>query len=161
SIRFGFPTSEFGNVSLRYTYKIDQISPFAGAPLEVQLAHGTTKTSLIGYTFVYNTLDDPIKPTNGWVFSMSQEFAGLGGSLRYLRNQASAAYYHPVFWESMVGSLSLQAGYITGYDNQKIPIQERFFKGGDSFRGFAQAGVGPRDTVLTGDNGAVGGNVFA
>ena len=42
-----------------------------------------------------------------------------------------------------------------------IPIQERFFKGGDSFRGFAQAGVGPRDTLVTGNNGAVGGNFFA
>ena len=41
-----------------------------------------------------------------------------------------------------------------------IPIQERFFKGGDTFRGFAQAGVGPRDTLVSGDTGAVGGNFF-
>src|SRR5579871_566655 len=56
-IRFGFPTSEFGSVLLRYTYQVNRISPFAGAPLEVQNAAGTTKTSLIGYTFVYDTLD--------------------------------------------------------------------------------------------------------
>jgi outer membrane protein insertion porin family len=160
-VRFGFPTSEYGAVGLRYTYKIDRISPFAGAPLEVQLAAGETKTSLLGYSFVYNTLDDPLKPTKGLVFSFTQEFAGLGGSLRYLRTQGSFGYYHPLFNDSVIGSINLQSGYITGYDGQTIPIQERFFKGGDSFRGFAQAGVGPRDTVVKGDTGAVGGNVFA
>jgi len=159
-IRFGFPTSEYGSVGLRYTYQIDRITPFGGAPLEVQLAAGTTKTSKLGYSFVYNTLDDPIKPTLGVVFTLSQEFAGLGGSLKYLRNQLGIGIYHPLIWDDVIGSLNLQAGYITGYDGQSIPIQERFFKGGDSFRGFAQAGVGPRDTVVQGDTGAVGGNFF-
>jgi outer membrane protein insertion porin family len=159
-IRFGFPTSEFGSVGLRYTYKIDRITPFSGAPLEVQLAAGETKTSLLGYTFVYNTLDDPIKPTKGVVLSLSQEFAGLGGTLKYMRAQASLGYYHPLFWDSVVASINLQTGYITGYDGQLIPIQERFFKGGDTFRGFAQAGVGPRDITVSGDAGAVGGNFF-
>ena len=159
--RFGFPTSEYGSVGLRYTYNITRITPFASAPLEVQLAAGETKTSLVSYSFVYNTLDDPIKPTHGIVFSLTQEFAGLGGSLKYLRNQASIGYYHPVIWDDLVGSINMQVGYITGYDGQTIPIQERFFKGGDSFRGFAQAGVGPRDTIVQGNTGAVGGNFFA
>ena len=110
---------------------------------------------------MYDTLDDPIKPTKGWTFSFAQEFAGLGGSLKYLRTQGSLGYYHPLFWETTVGSINLQTGYITGYDGQTIPIQERFFKGGDTFRGFAQAGVGPRDTIVAGNRGAVGGNVYA
>jgi outer membrane protein insertion porin family len=42
-----------------------------------------------------------------------------------------------------------------------IPIQERYFKGGDSFRGFKLAGIGPRDTFVTGDAGAVGGDFYA
>lgn len=160
-IRFSFPTSEFGTVGLRYTYKIDRITPFGNAPAQVIAAEGTTKTSLVSYNFVYNTLDDPIKPTDGLVVSFSQEFAGLGGSLRYLRTQGSFAYYHPIFWDQMVGSFNLQSGWITAYDGQTIPIQERFFKGGDTFRGFAQAGVGPRDTDIQGDSGSVGGNFFA
>ncbi|MBV9045598.1 MAG: outer membrane protein assembly factor BamA, partial [Alphaproteobacteria bacterium] len=160
ALRFGFPTSEYGTVGLNYTYKIDKIRPFPGAPLEVQLAAGETKTSLLGYSFVYNTLDDPIKPTKGWIFSMSQQFAGLGGSLKYMRTKMSVGYFHPVFWEEMIGSLNLQSGYITGYDGQIIPIQERFFQGGDTFRGFAQAGIGPRDTVIQGNGGALGGNFY-
>jgi outer membrane protein insertion porin family len=161
SIRFGFPTSEYGSVGLRYTYKIDDVTPFPGAPLQVQLAAGNSRTSEIGFSFGYNTLDDPIKPTRGWLFSVGQDFAGLGGSLKYLRTQGNAAYYHPLFGDSMIGSLNIESGFITGYDGQIIPIQERFFKGGDSFRGFAQAGVGPRDIAIKGDTGAVGGNFYA
>ena len=160
-IRFGFPTSEYGNVGIRYTFKVDKITPFPSAPFAVLQAAGTTETSLFGYSFDYDTLDDPIKPTKGWAASFSQELAGLGGSLKYLRTQGSLGYYHPMFWDTTVGSINFQSGYITGYDGQTIPIQERFFKGGDSFRGFAQAGVGPRDTFVRGNQGAVGGNFFA
>ena len=66
-----------------------------------------------------------------------------------------------MFDESLVGSFNLQAGYITGYDGQPVPIKQRFFEGGDTFRGFALAGIGPRDIVAPGNTGAVGGNVFA
>jgi outer membrane protein insertion porin family len=159
-VRFGFPTSEYGAVGLRYTYAINRITPFGNAPQQVAAAAGTTKSSEISYSFVYNTLDDPIKPTKGMVFSISQDFSGLGGSLKYLRSQGSIAFYHSVFDDSLTGSLSLQSGYITGFDGQTIPIQERFFKGGDSFRGFAQAGIGPRDIAVPESSSAVGGNFY-
>jgi len=159
--RFGFPTSEYGSVGLRYTYSINRITPFGNAPQQVIAAAGTTKASEISYSFIYNTLDDPIKPTRGMVFSISQDFAGIGGSLKYLRSQGSIAFYRPMFDESLVGSINLQSGFITGFDGQSIPIQERFFKGGDSFRGFAQAGIGPRDIAVPSNSSAVGGNFYA
>jgi outer membrane protein insertion porin family len=42
-----------------------------------------------------------------------------------------------------------------------VPINQRYFKGGDSFRGFALAGVGPRDLDAPLNTGAIGGNAFA
>jgi outer membrane protein insertion porin family len=159
-IRFGFPTSEFGSVALRYTYRIDEIKPYANAPLQVLLAAGTFSTSQIGYSYLYNTLDDPIRPTRGLTFAFSQEFAGLGGSLKYLRTETSLSFYHPVIWDDFVASFTASGGYMTGYAGQDVRINERFFKGGDSFRGFALAGIGPRDTVIPGTGGAVGGNVY-
>src|SRR6185312_11214873 len=84
-LRAGFPTSEYGSVGLRYTYKIESINPYSGAPLEVVLASGNSTTSGLGFTFSYNTLDDYIKPSRGVAFTFSQDFAGLGGSLKYLR----------------------------------------------------------------------------
>jgi outer membrane protein insertion porin family len=61
----------------------------------------------------------------------------------------------------MVGSFSLSTGDILGYNGQHIPINYRFFKGGDSFPGFQLAGIGPRDTFVGASNGSVGGNVYA
>ena len=161
NLRVGFPTSEFGSVGLRYTFQIQQISPFLDAPSEIQMAAGTTTTSGVGFTFAYNTLDDYIKPSRGLAFSFSQDFAGLGGSVDYLRTEETATFYKRVFWDSMVGSLTMNSGYITSYDGQTLPINDRFFKGGDTFRGFALAGIGPRDLRVSKDVGALGGNVYA
>jgi len=159
-LRAGFPTSEFGTVGLRYTYKLQSINPYINAPLEVQLAAGQTTTSGVGYTFAYNTLDDYVKPTRGLAFSFAQDFAGLGGSLKYLKTESSMVTYKKLFWDEFVGSLSLSAGYITAYSGQLLPINERFFKGGDSFRGFALAGIGPRD-IRHENTGALGGDAYA
>lgn len=158
--RIGFPTSEFGSVGLRYTYRIDDISPYAGAPYAVLLAAGTSQTSSLGYTYGYNTLDDPIRPNKGFVFSLSQDFAGFGGSLKYLRTETIGAVYHPVIWDDLVGKLVLRGGFITGYGGQDVRLNERFFKGGDTFRGFDVAGIGPRQLNSSGQN-AIGGEAYA
>jgi outer membrane protein insertion porin family len=159
TIRFGFPVSEYGSVGLRYTYRIDRLNPYPNAPAAVQLAAGTAQTSSIGYSYGFNTLDDPVKPTKGLLFSFTQSIAGFGGSLKYLRTESSFATFHPVIWDDLIGAFKLKAGYITGYGGQKVRLNERFFKGGDSFRGFKLAGIGPR-YVRGGSQSAVGGNAY-
>ena len=161
ALRFRFPTSEYGSIGLNYTYRINKVTPYSSAPLEVQLAAGSTRTSELGYSFIFNTLDDVIKPTSGIVFAFNQDFAGFGGSLDFLKTEGSFSVFHKLIGDAFVGSLSLSSGYITGYGGTSIPIQERYFKGGDSFRGFKLAGIGPRDTAVSGDAGAVGGDFFA
>ena len=142
---FGFPVSEFGRVTPRYTFKADQLSATSNAPLSVLLATGYTTTSAFGYSYSYDTRDDPIKPTKGLVFVLSQDFAGFGGQLKYLRNEANIVLYHDLFDPDWIGSLSLSGGYINGYNGQDVRINDRFFKGASTFRGFAIAGVGPRE----------------
>lgn len=160
TLRLGFPTSEYGSVGLNYTYRIDTVDPFLGAPSAIILAAGTETTSAIGFTYAYNTLDDPIKPRRGTTFQFSQTFAGFGGSLNYLRTQATFSYRRPVLWDEFVASLTVHAGYITGYGGQHVRLNERFFEGGDTFRGFAVAGIGPRE-LHAGRNSALGGETFA
>jgi outer membrane protein insertion porin family len=58
----------------------------------------------------------------------------------------------------LTADIAFNVGYVTGYGGQTIPINERFFKGGPSFRGFQIAGIGPRDTVA---NVALGGQLYA
>jgi outer membrane protein insertion porin family len=159
-LRLGFPTSEYGSVGLRYTFRIDTITPFSNSPSAILLASGTEDTSSIGYTYAYNTLDDPLKPRRGLTFQISQDFAGLGGNLKYLRTQGAFSYRRPVLWDEFVLTFSGNAGYINGYDGQHVRLNERFFRGGDTFRGFQIAGVGPRE-LFAGHNSALGAEAYA
>jgi len=159
-ILFGFPVSEYGRISPHYTFRIDRISATANSSLEVLLAQGSATTSLLGYTYTYDTLDDPIRPKNGMVLSINQDLAGIGGDLKYIRTELGLDFYEPIFSDDWIGSLSLSGGYITGYGGQNVRINERFFKGADSFRGFSIAGVGPRDTNSSG-HPALGAELYA
>ncbi len=148
SFLLGFPVSEYGRVTPRYTFKIDSLTANLNAPLAIQLAaSNATTTSLLGYTYSYDTRNDPIKPTKGMVFALSQDIAGFGGQLKYLRNESNVIFYHDLFDENWIGSFAMSAGYITGYDGQSVRVNDRFFKGASSFRGFQIAGVGPRETA--------------
>jgi outer membrane protein insertion porin family len=159
--RFGFPTSEYTSVGLRYTLRYQKVDPYSSASYAVRQYAGTNTTSEIGFTFAYNTLDDNIKPTSGTVMTFSQSLTGLGGNMKYLRTEGTWVSYAKLIGDDYVGSLSLSSGYIQGYGGQTVPVQERFFKGGDDFRGFKIAGIGPRDTVVSGSYGAVGGDFYA
>jgi outer membrane protein insertion porin family len=160
-LRLGFPISEFSSVQLSYQYKIEQVKPYAGAPLDVQLAAGTLNGSIFGYSYAYADLDDFRKPTTGATFSFSQAFSGFGGNLKYINTAATFGIYRPLLDGGVISSLSGRFGYITGYDGALVPFEERFFDGGDSFRGFALAGIGPRDIVAPNNTGALGGTVRA
>jgi outer membrane protein insertion porin family len=92
--------------------------------------------------------------------SLGQNFAGFGGSLRYIESLATVGGFKNMFNGSLVTSLSGKVKFITNYDGTPVPVNSRYFEGGDTFRGFAIAGVGPRDLAL-GRLGAVGGNFSA
>jgi len=160
-LRLGFAISEYSSISLTYQYLISEVRPYAGAPLDVQLAAGSTDGSIFGFVYSYNDLDDFRKPTSGSAFSFSQQFAGVTGNMKFLNTSLNAATYTPMLDGALVGSLSAKLGYITGYNGSNVPFFERFFDGGDTFRGFALAGIGPRDIVAPNNTGALGGTVRA
>ena len=161
TLRLGYPISEYSSVGLSYSYQIQNVRPYAGAPLDVQLAAGTLNGSIFGFSYSYNDLDDYRKPTTGTTFSISQQFAGFGGNLKYIQTGATFGTYAPMFDGGIITSLSGRFGYITGYNGSLVPFNDRFFDGGDSFRGFALAGIGPRDIVAPSNTGALGGTVRA
>jgi outer membrane protein insertion porin family len=158
--RLGFPVSEFGAVGLRYTISEATVSPYANAPSVILQAGGSETTSSFGYSYTYNTLDDPIKPRHGYTFEWSQDFAGFGGTAKYIRTLASGAIHHPLLWDEFTGTLSFNAGYIQPYNGRSLYLTDRFYKGGDSFPGFALAGVGPREVSASGEN-AIGADAYA
>ncbi len=160
SFRLGFPVTEYSSVQLYYMYKIQKVRVNGSAPIDILLDTGLQNGSVIGYNYVYANLDNARNPTKGFTFSLGQNFAGFGGTLRYLENVGSFGFFQPIFNNSAIATLSARVKYITGYDGTAVPVNSRYFEGGDTFRGFAIAGVGPRDLAL-GQFGAIGGNLSA
>jgi outer membrane protein insertion porin family len=139
-----------------YTLRQDDVSDVSSdASLFIQDQAGAATTSLIGESLTYDARDSRLDPTSGYVWQIGHDFAGVGGSVRYLRNKVSGAYYYPIA-DEWTASVSGEGGYIVEL-GQHIRIVDRFFLGGDSFRGFQTAGVGPRD-ANTGD--ALGGREY-
>ncbi len=155
-LRIGYDFSEFLSQRLRYRISQEEITDVeADASLAIKTQEGSAVKSEIGQTLTYDRRDNRITPTDGYVTQYSTDFAGLGGSIRYVRNRLSATTYYPIT-DKVVGSLGGRVGYIFGIDDD-VRITDAFFLGGASLRGFANAGAGPRD--LDSDD-AVGGNWF-
>ena len=105
-------------------------------------------TSLVGYTFNWDRRNDPIEPTRGFDMSFNQDIAGLGGDVQFVRTEASAAVYRGIF-KGVRASARLSGGYVTPFgDDESLRINNRFFRGGSSFRGFDVAGLGPREILI-------------
>ncbi len=187
-VRFGFPLSDRTQLGLSYsiiqddtqiahvlvdhdnnpnTPPVDQCNIVNPArPLLCDQA-GTFLTSVFGYTFDLDQRNDPTHPTRGFNFNLSQDLAGLGGQVHYLRTEVQGGVYYGLPW-NFRASLRGDVGYIFGWGGDDVRINDRFFKGGSSFRGFDVAGIGPRQLII--DNttrailqkgDAVGGNLFA
>lgn len=114
-------------------------------------------SSIIGYTFNWDRRNDPITPTGGFDFSFNQDFAGIGGDVQYLRTEVTGATYRGIF-KGVRASVRLSGGYIEPLgDDTSIRINNRFFRGGSSFRGFDVAGIGPRviDTLADSEGNVI------
>ena len=75
--------------------------------------------------------------------------------------EAHAWYFIPLYEDSIVLKLEGNAGHVQPLGDNDVPLQDRFFKGADTFRGFASAGVGPRQVGNDGDKDAIGGRTYA
>jgi outer membrane protein insertion porin family len=165
NLRAGFPLNQSALLDVRYGIRQDQVtvddSSCAAGIISVVICdqRGDALVSSVGYTLFLDRRNDPLHPTRGFSARFNQDFAGLGGDVRYLKSEFTGATYYG-FTPEWVLSFNGSAGYIYGWGGDNIRINDRFFKGGDSFPGFQIAGIGPRDTNPTFDE-ALGGNLYA
>ncbi|RYD54099.1 MAG: outer membrane protein assembly factor BamA, partial [Sphingomonadales bacterium] len=112
-------------------------------------AVGNRLTSMVGLSLIYDSLNSRIRPTRGQRLTVSTDFAGLGGEVRYARAKIDADKYWNV-GGGFIFSLSAEAGYIHSLEKSRgagidtVRITDRFYLGEPQFRGFDIRGVGPR-----------------
>jgi len=176
-LRTGLPLTEFLSVAGRYGLNYDQVrldrglffsDPDGTGPLPATCdpllagrylceAIGNRLTSSLGYSLAYDSTDNRLRPTRGQRWTLSQDFAGLGGDVKYIRTRLQASKYWRVAG-NFIFSLTGEAGYIKSLESAPGPNQDavrltdRFFLGEPQIRGFDIRGVGPRVQRLNFDD---------
>jgi outer membrane protein insertion porin family len=131
----------------------------ASLAVRKELAQGPVNVSLVGYTLSYNTLDNNKLPTSGIYAELRQDFAGLGGDVNFIRSQVEARTYYEVV-NDVVGVLKFQAGNIAPWGGKELRMLDSFQMGPNLVRGFAPAGLGPRDLTVGTSNDPLGGSLY-
>ena len=166
-LRLGFPLTEYLTYGTRYSLVNDKVTlsenlyftdpDGANGPLPPECDPlkagrylcdeiGKRLSSSIGHSLLYDDTDG-IHPTRGQRVSFSQDFAGLGGDVKYVRTRADATKYRE-FGSGWILSGHLEGGYIhalqdsPGPGRDPIRLTDRFF--GTQLRGFDIRGIGPR-----------------
>jgi outer membrane protein insertion porin family len=176
-IRAGVPITEYMSLALRYSLNFDDVTldkdqfytdnngdgilgnsdddtcdPVRSGRYLCD-AIGKRTTSSLGYSLIYDTRDNRIRPTRGHNVVLSQDFAGLGGSVKYIRTRLNGSKYWPL-GGGFIFSLSAEGGYIHSLEGErrddagdlvdKVRLTDRFFLGEPQIRGFDIRGIGPR-----------------
>ncbi|MFT4028190.1 MAG: outer membrane protein assembly factor BamA, partial [Novosphingobium sp.] len=163
-VRAGVPLNEYLSAVARYTLNYDQVSldedtyytdgacdSYKAGPYLCD-ALGNRTTSMVGLSLIYDKLDNRARPTKGHTATVSADFAGLGGSVKYLRFRANAAKYWNL-GKNWIFSVSAEGGAIKALSSARsdanpyaddILLTDRFYLGEPQMRGFDIRGIGPR-----------------
>ena len=155
---FGFNISynysDFLSQNLGYDFKIDDIHDVdSNASLYILEQEGKSSTSQISQTITYNKLNNRFAPTKGFFLKYSTMVSGFGGDAKFFKHEFIASKYKPLYKDLIIFKSLIRLGQVFGYEGYDIRINNRFFLGGSSFRGFRASGLGPRDT----DDASLGG----
>ncbi|QLC23394.1 outer membrane protein assembly factor BamA [Parasphingopyxis sp. CP4] len=160
-VRAGVPLTEYWTLALRYGLSQEDVTLnentfFINGECSPLLAGrflcdtiGNRIISSVGYSLVYNNLDNNVRPSRGRRIILSQDFAGVFGDVRYLRTRIDADQFFNIGSGFILG-LSAEAGYVLSFENRggvgidDVRLTDRFFLGEPQIRGFDIRGVGPR-----------------
>ncbi len=158
ALRTSYPLSENWRQTLRYSFESNDITDVdSDASRFIRDQEGKRTTSAISQRLFYDTRDSSILTTSGTTYWLDTELAGLGGDAKYVSAKTGASYFRPVVSDNVILNVLGEVGAIQGFSDSDVEINERFFLGGNTLRGFERSGVGPRDSD-TAD--ALGGNFF-
>lgn len=156
-LRTGYSIAEDLSHSVNYRLSFDSIRNIpSDASRFIKSQEGDSVKSVIGHSVLYDRRDNRLEPSEGYFVGAGQDFAGIGGDVNYLQHVLRGGYYYPIT-EDWVASVSGRVGHMFGLFGDDVRVNDRFFLGGASLRGFETSGVGPRD--LSTDD-ALGGNIF-
>jgi outer membrane protein insertion porin family len=166
-LRLGYQITDEWSGTVNYTFArntIYDVGANASAAIKEavpgfpNVSSNTYDTSSVGYGLAYDTRNNKRRPTEGVYFTLSQDLAGVGGDVRYLRSVGDARGYYPVS-DTITAAGRATGGVIGGWGGQDVRLLDLFYRGSETVRGFAFSGIGPRDT-LSANQDALGGRMY-
>ena len=152
-LRLGKNITEYETVTLGYRFNNVEVTGVSQQDTTDFLKNETRTTSRITPTYIYDSRDNFLNPSQGWKHVLTSDFAGLGGA-KFTRSMYEIIYYRPLVEKLVLGAHG-RINYAAGYGGQTLPAFERYFMGGPTtLRGFTLQDVGPKDR----DGDPVGGS---
>lgn len=170
-----FPLTDFARLKLNYRIAQEGVLNVDGpvvddtSTTEDETSNGSSQilvdeegkkiVSSLGYAYTWDNRKSGLNPKGGVMFTFGQDFAGLGGEVRYVKTNARALAETKVMHETVTLRASIEGGALTTLGGYTSRATDRYFSAG-SMHGFDTNGMGPRDTTADNDD-ALGGNFFA
>lgn len=153
--RFG--TRWQGNVLVR-AESVELLDIDEDQPVDVFDVADRSLLTGLGFTLTRDTLDNRFRPRRGARTEIGIEQVGaIGGDFSFTKVNAEHEFFVPVYEDFLgrttVFSTKIAASYIP-QNKDEVPVYERFYLGGQSFRGFDFRGVSP--VGIRNDNGQLG-----
>jgi outer membrane protein insertion porin family len=162
SLKSGYKISEYLSHNINYSFRdqeINNISQYSS--FTIKNLEGKYINSSIRNSFLYDKRDNIFNTKSGYFISLSFDYSGIGGDIKQNKYEASSAYYQPIINDDFIFKFSAKGGVIDGI-GQDVKSNYGFFMGGNDFRGFEYAGIGPRakinNSFINGDT--IGGKIF-
>ena len=151
AVRFGHPIDDSqetrGYIRLKYdeanllkTY--DSNGVLITDPDLFPLDTATGNTLSVTGTIEYDTRNDRFSPTKGQFASISYEYAGIAGTIKYSRVTGIYRFFKNLFWD-VTWRNSMQYAQLASIQGQPVPFSELYLLGGPySLRGYQPYRVG-------------------
>lgn len=165
--RFGYSFDEYGlnaGVNLSHEYlKLNllwegvarDLKYARNAPFGIREQLGLTMKSSVKMTASYDTRDSGVFPSYGSLVQCCSEFAGIGGSHEFVKNELTLQHtFSTILDFAVTGSFSFGILDKIGTSSGTSSILDNFYLGGPlTFRGFEECGVGKKeDGSITGSS---------
>ncbi|MCP3951134.1 MAG: outer membrane protein assembly factor BamA [Desulfobacterales bacterium] len=160
-IGVGYPVYDYTRAYVNYRFdssKVSNVRDFAAD--SVKDLTGTNVTSSVTSSLVYDSRDRRANTKKGSRHLLSVEYAGLGGTIGYMKCIAETGWYFPLFWK-FTGFLHGKGGYVSQNSGMLLPDYAKFFIGGmNSMRGFDWQDLAPTEINSSGIQAYIGGEKY-
>jgi outer membrane protein insertion porin family len=106
--------------------------------------------SSASFSYIFNTVNNPLRPRTGKEYTAVLQAAGIGGNVRYISPLVAYKRFMPMHYlipsptgRNVLG-VRAQLGYVQGFGGDVAPPNNRFYSGGEGdLRGFDIRGATP------------------